>query len=84
MTELEEWMKTHVKWVPKAFYIDPVYNCLVYKTEGCAHVDGFLCDYEKCEIRLDAIRKKSENFENLEKLKGTDPAPKNKKWEKRV
>ena len=60
---------------------DPVYHCDVYKTEGCSHVDGFLCDYEKCEIRLDAIRKKSEDSENS---KGSDPAPKNKKWEKRV
>jgi hypothetical protein len=32
---------------------DPVKHCDLYKDEGCAHVDGFLCDYETCEMRLD-------------------------------
>lgn len=27
---------------------DPVYNCSVYKEEGCSHVDGFLCDIKTC------------------------------------
>lgn len=30
---------------------DPVKHCEVYKKEGCAHVDGFLCDMETCSIR---------------------------------
>ena len=29
---------------------DPVKGCDVYKKEGCAHVDGFLCDYPGCSI----------------------------------
>ena len=29
---------------------DPVRHCDVYKTEGCSHVDGFLCDMETCDI----------------------------------
>lgn len=30
---------------------DPVYNCDVYKKEGCSHVDGLLCDMETCSCR---------------------------------
>lgn len=29
---------------------DPVRHCDVYKTSGCAHVDGFLCDMPTCDI----------------------------------
>lgn len=29
---------------------DPVKSCDVYKKEGCAHVDGPLCDMKTCEI----------------------------------
>jgi hypothetical protein len=29
---------------------DPVKGCDVYKNIGCAHVDGFLCDYPNCSI----------------------------------
>jgi hypothetical protein len=29
---------------------DPVRHCDVYKTEGCTHVDGFLCNMETCDI----------------------------------
>lgn len=29
---------------------DPVYNCPVYKNEGCAHVDGPCCAFSDCEI----------------------------------
>lgn len=29
---------------------DPVYNCPVYKNEGCAHVDGLLCVPSDCDI----------------------------------
>ena len=29
---------------------DPVKHCDVYKKEGCAHVDGPLCDMKTCEI----------------------------------
>ena len=29
---------------------DPIINCPVYKTEGCAHVDGYLCKVEDCPI----------------------------------
>lgn len=27
---------------------DPVYSCRLYKKQGCAHVDGFLCHYPQC------------------------------------
>jgi len=28
---------------------DPVRHCDLYKSEGCAHVDGFLCDMKTCK-----------------------------------
>ena len=32
---------------------DPAYHCLVYREIGCAHVDGYLCDMETCDILRD-------------------------------
>ena len=32
---------------------DPVKHCDLYKDDGCAHVDGYLCDFETCSMRLD-------------------------------
>ena len=29
---------------------DPVYSCEVYNSQGCSHVDGFLCDMATCDI----------------------------------
>lgn len=29
---------------------DPIYNCPVYKNEGCAHVDGPFCVLSECNI----------------------------------
>ena len=57
---------------------DPVKHCDLYKDEGCSHVDGFLCDFETCSMRLEYIGAPGKNFE--------DPlgAPENKKLEKRV
>lgn len=31
---------------------DPVKYCNLYKEEGCAHVDGILCDFETCSMRI--------------------------------
>lgn len=28
---------------------DPVYSCQQYKTHGCAHVDGMLCNLKTCK-----------------------------------
>lgn len=37
---------------------DPVKYCEVYKESGCSHVDGYLCNFKKCSIRLEKeIRK---------------------------
>lgn len=36
---------------------DPVKNCNVYKTVGCAHVDGMLCDMRTCTITVTATIK---------------------------
>lgn len=34
-------------------YPDPVKRCKVYREDGCAHVDGQLCDYAKCRERIE-------------------------------
>jgi hypothetical protein len=53
--------------------MDPVRHCDLYKDEGCAHVDGFLCDFETCSMRLEYIGAPEKNFESSEE------APENKK-----
>ena len=40
---------------------DPVFHCDVYKEKGCSHVDGFLCDFETCSMRLDYKKEKNDN-----------------------
>jgi len=45
---------------------DPVKHCDLYKNEGCAHVDGFLCDYETCEMRLEYMELQKKILENEE------------------
>lgn len=32
---------------------DPVKKCNLYKNEGCAHVDGMLCDFPNCQMSKD-------------------------------
>lgn len=32
---------------------DPVYHCKMYKDKGCSHVDGILCDFKTCTIKLE-------------------------------
>lgn len=31
---------------------DPLYHCIVVKESGCAHVDGYLCHFDTCDMRL--------------------------------
>lgn len=40
---------------------DPVKHCMVYKTHGCAHVDGYLCDMRTCKIKVTATSKTDPN-----------------------
>lgn len=37
---------------------DPVYNCPVYKNEGCAHVDGPFCIPSDCKIVYNYLDRK--------------------------
>ena len=39
---------------------DPVYHCLLYIYEGCNHVDGYLCDYDTCKMRIEWLAKHPE------------------------
>ncbi len=41
-----------INYIKKLRSKDPVYNCVVYVNQGCAHVDGMVCDFDKCDIRL--------------------------------
>ncbi|OQB40304.1 MAG: hypothetical protein BWY04_01393 [candidate division CPR1 bacterium ADurb.Bin160] len=34
---------------------DPVFNCKMYKEQGCCHVDGILCDFPKCSMNEEYI-----------------------------
>lgn len=36
---------------------DPLFNCEYHKQCGCVHVDGPLCDFPNCDIRLEHIEK---------------------------
>lgn len=29
---------------------DPYYHCELFRDRGCAHVDGLLCDFPKCDM----------------------------------
>ena len=58
---------------------DPVKHCDLYKNEGCTHVDGFLCDYDTCTMRLDYIKRYSTGEPPEKNLESLIPAPKNKK-----
>ena len=72
----DEDVKRLIENLEKAIMSDPVRYCEVYRDIGCTHVDGYLCDMETCDIRRKFLLKK-----NLESL---NPAPENKKLEKRV
>lgn len=49
-------MKSLKTWMLEMFSLadDPVRHCNVYKTVGCAHVDGPLCHMQTCDIAVDA------------------------------
>ena len=38
---------------------DPYYHCTFFKDNGCAHVDGLLCDFPKCKMNKDYENSKS-------------------------
>lgn len=44
------------KWLDN----DPVYKCKVYIDEGCAHVDGMLCDMNDCSTLEEFEKRVSE------------------------
>jgi hypothetical protein len=45
---------------------DPIRHCELYKYDGCAHVDGFLCDGETCKMRLEYVRTKEKPMSPFE------------------
>ncbi len=41
---------------------DPVKHCELYKKEGCSHVDGYLCDFKTCKMRIDYDNNRNNNI----------------------
>lgn len=42
---------TEIGWIVTAWMpYDPVKDCSVYINEGCAHIDGILCDINNCSF----------------------------------
>ena len=35
--------------------LDPCRHCELHKEEPCTHVDGYLCNYETCEMRIEFV-----------------------------
>lgn len=55
---LKDWfVKYFLKNFTTIYASDAVKHCALYKRNGCAHVDGILCNYEDCSMRLDFIKK---------------------------
>lgn len=42
---------------------DPVFHCDIYKNEGCAHVDGVLCDMQTCNELLTYLKGNHTKYE---------------------
>lgn len=44
---------------------DPLKHCILYKEKGCCHVDGYLCDVDKCNMLKEyKIEKICKDFED--------------------
>ena len=41
-----------VEWLLPWSKDDPARHCAVYKTVGCAHVDGMLCNMKTCDVQV--------------------------------
>ena len=52
MPNRRELFKEFLKEILKG-YNDPVKECKLYKDQSCSHVDGFLCQYNTCQMRKD-------------------------------
>ena len=44
-----------ITWLKQIFDTpdDPIYRCIVFKEQGCSHVDGPLCDFPYCPMIID-------------------------------
>jgi len=43
---------------------DPVVKCKLFKELGCAHVDGYLCDFPDCDMHEKYQSTNKQNKEN--------------------
>lgn len=54
-------LKIIIKRIKRFFFRfknnDPLFNCEYHKQHGCVHVDGPLCDFPNCDIRLEYMGK---------------------------
>jgi hypothetical protein len=52
-------MKKIIKKIKDFFtYNDPLFSCELFKNEGCAHVDGIICNFPNCETLKEYKKKK--------------------------
>jgi len=51
-------MNKIITWFKNLYVNDPVYNCKLYREQGCSHVDGILCDYPECTMNKEYIENK--------------------------
>lgn len=49
-----------IAFVLRLIFPNPVKDCTLYKEEGCAHVDGMLCDFPKCCMYREYVKEKEE------------------------
>ena len=47
-------MKRLIAWF-KRKTIDPAKHCVTYKRYGCAHVDGYLCEFNNRPMRINQV-----------------------------
>lgn len=48
---------------------DPLIGCYLYEDLGCAHIDGYLCDYPNCSMLKEHIEKRKKTIDRKNKLK---------------
>lgn len=57
MSKILRIIKKLSEGITHPYRYDPVRKCLLYRNEGCSHVDGYLCDFHTCKMRKDYIDK---------------------------
>lgn len=54
LKKLRDWFRGKF---PLPYYPDPVYSCQLYKDKDCVFVDGLFCDFPKCSMNENYLKK---------------------------